>query len=283
MNFSKKKIGIAIAFVALLLFVGVSIARAYYTSSSSINILSSLVGDFEVVDGDINILLYKENDNGDYVRVFAVPAVGYTFNDSETNCSETCTNTSVNNSGDCTYTLNSNNTITLNSNKKVTCRFFFDKDDNVTADITLRVLKEDANGTYTYNNKHYSITNNVPSFGYTYTNHYSCTYNSTVTYTAATRSFSVATTRTDECLVYFDKNNMSSDIDVNIYVEEGNNYVQVESIPQNKTYELSQTETSSCVDSNNQNTNATITYTNGYINIESSQKQTCNVYLDLVN
>ena len=48
--------------------------------------------------------------------------------------------------------------------------------------------------------------------------------------------------------------------------------------PQNNTYQLSQTETSSCTDEN-----AVITFENGYVSITAEKQQVCTIYLDLVN
>lgn len=279
-NIKSKKMILAISFAALLLFLGVSIVKAFYTDTSSVSILASLVGDFDSGDGDINMLVYKENDDGDYVRTFAIPALGYTYNSSLTNCSIECSNSATNPNANCTYTINNDNTITMNSDEKVTCKFYFDKHEDT--DIVLNVLKEDENGTYEYNLKHYSLTDNVPAYGYNYTNNYSCDNNSTMTYNAETRTFNIQTTQKEVCYAYFDKNNITADIIANVYVQESNGtYTKVETIPQHKRYVLSQTQTSLCVDSNSANTNATIAYTNGNINIDATGKQTCTIYLDL--
>ena len=58
-----------------------------------------------------------------------------------------------------------------------------------------------------------------------------------------------------------------------------NEYLSVDTIPMNKEYELN-TSKSVCV-KDGQNTDAKIEYVDGYININITENQDCNVYLDL--
>lgn len=267
-----------------MLVIGVSVTNAYYTNTSSISILASLVGDFDNGDGDVNVMYYKENDEGRYVRTYSIPALGYTFNDTKTKCTQTCSNSDS--SASCYYNYNSEtNSLNLNSEDKVTCKFYFDKETN--ADVIINILRQDEYGTYEYNSLKYSLIKDIPAFGYDYAG-YSCTNNSTAQYISSTRTFKVNSTQKDTCYVYFDANEDEADIGTIIYIKEDTEYKEVEYIPQHKTYTLSQTETSYCVngvtdspDYNNANS-STITYDNGYINIDSSEQQTCKVYLDLV-
>lgn len=283
-NLKAKKIIFAFAFLSLMLVIGISVANAYYTNTSSISVLASLVGDFDSGDGDINMIYYKENDEGRYVRTYAIPALGYTFNDAKTNCNQTCSNSDS--SASCYYNYDSTtHSINLDSEDKVTCKFYFDKEIN--ADVIVNILKQDENGTYEYNSNKYSLSENVPAFGYDYVG-YSCTNGSTAQYISDTRTFKVNTTQKDTCYVYFDTNEEVADIVTKIYIKENTEYKEVEYIPQNKTYTLSQTEASYCVNGITDNASysnansSTISYENGYINIDSSEQQTCKVYLDLV-
>lgn len=273
-NLRNRKIFIISCFTILLLILSVTFANAYYNSGSEIGILASLVGDFDTGDGDVNMMFYKQSGN-DYVRTFAVPAMGYTFDDTKTRCTLECSNSDP--TASCYYSYNSNNkSFTLNSEDKVTCKFYFNE--TYSSDINIYVLKEDDDGTYEYNLKKYSLAENIPAYGFVYTNHYACDNNSTLTYDSNTKSFMVETTQKDNCYVYFDKDNRTADVITNIYVNNGNStYEKVQSIPRNKTYTLSQSQTSSCTDAN-----ATITYENGYIIISAEEMQTCNVYLDVV-
>ena len=109
-----------------MLILGTSITKAFYTNTSSMRVLASLVGDFDSGDGDINMMFYKQNDEGEYIRTYAIPALGYTFDDTKTICSTTCSNSDS--SAACYYSYNSENkTITMDSEDKVTCKFFFSK------------------------------------------------------------------------------------------------------------------------------------------------------------
>ena len=271
---NKNKFFIAI-FVFTLMIISFTFVKAYYNSTSSMSILASLVGDFDTGDGDINMMFYKET-NGKYVRTFAAPALGYTFDDTLTTCSIECSNSNPN--AACYYHYDSsNNSFSIDSNNKVTCKFYFKED--VKADIIVNILKEDENGTYEYNSKKYSLSEHVPAYGYEFvTNGYSCDNNSTLTYDSNNRVFNVHTTQKETCYAYFDKNGKTADVTTSIYVQNANGtYEKVDYIPQNKTYQLSQSQ-SSCTDSN-----ATITYENGYISISAVEKQTCSIYLDLIN
>lgn len=273
-NLNNKKIITSIILFSLLLILSLSFVNAYYNNTSSISVLASLVGDFEMGDGDVNMMFYKQVGSG-YAKTPSVPALGYTFDDTKTNCSITCSNSNEN--ADCYYHYNdSNKTFTINSDDKVTCKFYFNED--ASPDINIYVLKEAENGSFEYNLKTYSLSESIPSYGFEYTNYYSCTNNSTLTYNSNTRSFSVETSQKDTCYVYFDKDGRTADVIANIYISDGTSpYEKVQNIPQNKTYELSQSETSSCTDQN-----ATITYENGYIIISAEETQTCNIYLDEV-
>ena len=138
-------------------------------------------------------------------------------------------------------------------------------------------MVEDEDGSYTYNSKNYSAIANVPAYGYEYAIAYSCENGSTLSYNSETKKFSITATEQDSCYAYFNKVG-NSDITVNVYVQSAygsSTYTSVESIPSNKIYVLNSTK-SACDLSG-----ATISYTDGYINITASGQQTCNVYLDV--
>ena len=262
------------SFITLLLFLGIIVAKAYYNNTSEpMRILASVVGDFNSGDGDANMIFFKKNSAGDYVRTYAVPAIGYVFDDTKTNCSITCANNDS--SAACYYVYNANTkSFTLNSEDKVTCKFYFNREAD--EDIIINVYKQVNNS--------YELSEVIPAYGYAYST-YSCTNGSTLTYSSSTRTFSAETTQKDTCNVYFDiDNTTSSDVTTIVYVQKSvgsSTYEMVETIPQNKTYVKSTTQTSKCVDANSVDTNATITYSDGSINISASGQQTCTVYLDL--
>jgi len=269
---------LVISFFAFVLVYGIQSAQAYYNDTASLKILANLVGDFENNKGDINMIFYKENDQGNYVRTYAVPSYGYTFNDSKTLCTMSC---DTNETSECYYKYDENTkNISLTSNQKVMCKFYFDKENE--SDIKVYILKEDVNGTFSYNAKKYSLVESIPAYGYENVHSY-CTNGSPIEYDSNKKIFSVSTSYRDVCYGYFDEIG-NPDLGVNVYVQASNGsstYKLVDSIPSNNEYVLSTYKNSYCYDKAG-NTNTAIRYENGYINIETNKKQTCNVYLDLV-
>lgn len=286
---SKKKLFFAFVFSTLLLTVSISITHAYYSNSIPMSLLATLVGDFDLGDGDINMMFYKENENHKYVKVFSAPAIGYTYDSTKTTCTIECSDYDTNPSANCTYKYNSsNNTFSVDSEDKVTCKFYFNISE--TKDVTINLYRQDSNGTITNNDKTYSAVDVIPAYGYVYST-YSCQNGSTLTYTSGERKISVDSSVKDTCSVYFDiDSNTTLDVDTAIYVQQKVNgsFVKVETIPQNKTYRLSTAQgyTSKCYDTSvtpAQETNATISYNNGYITIDSAEQQSCTIYLELVS
>lgn len=272
-----------ISFFAFVLIFGIRAAYAYYNDSASISILANSIGDFDSGDGDINMMIYKENAQGIYVRSYAVPAIGYKFNQTLTKCTITCTNDGT---GNCYYSYDEENQIfSLTSDQKVTCKFYFDQE--AESDINIYIMKEDSAGTYTYNTQTYSMIESIPAYGYEYAGYYCENQNaiSGLEYVSETKKFVVSTSTKNTCYAYFDSVG-AADIVANVFVQSADGstvYKQVESIPANNVYKLSTTKTSACYNSSGNNTGATITYVDGYINITASEKQTCDVYLDLAN
>ena len=146
-------------------------------------------------------------------------------------------------------------------------------------------MKEDSAGTYTYNSQNYSMIESIPAYGYEYVGYYCENPDSisSLEYVSETKRFVVSTSTKNTCYAYFDSVG-SADIIANVFVQSAvgsSVYNQVESIPANKVYTLSTIKTSACYDTSGNNTGTTITYVDGYINIEATEKQTCDVYLDL--
>lgn len=265
-----------VSLLVFLLIVGIQVSHAFYNVSDAISILTNKVGDFDLGDGDINVMIYRENDDGKFVRSYSVPAIGYKYNSTLTTCTIPC---DTNASSNCHYSFN-NSTIELNSKEKVTCKFYFEKE--ASSDVNVYVLREDVNGTHTYNSKNYSIVNGVPAYGYEYTN-YTCDSAATLTYNAETKKFNVETTGKNTCYAYFNSVG-SSDVTAKVYVqsEAGSTvYNEVNVIPANKIYKLSTSKTSRCYDDSNTTLSTPISYTDGYININATTRQTCEIYLDL--
>lgn len=270
---------VVISFFAFVLIFGIQSAKAYYNDTASLKILANLIGDFENNKGDVNMVFYKENDQGAYVRTYSVPTYGYTFNESATKCTLPC---DTNSTSECYYSYDANTkNISLTSNQKVMCKFYFDKEYD--SDIEIYILKEDVSGSYSYNSKNYALVESVPAYGYE--NVYStCTNGSEIKYNSDQKIFNVSTTHKEVCYGYFDSVG-NADLTVNVYVQASSGsstYKLVESIPANNEYILSNDKDSYCFDENG-NTDTLIEYENGYIKIETASKQTCNVYLDLAS
>lgn len=279
LRLKKTSILIVMVFVFVLI-AGMRISYAFYEDTQSISIVANAVGDFDTGDGDVNMILYKKSDDGKWVRTYTVPALGYEYKSNLTTCTIPCTNGT---SGNCYYNYDTEaKSLVLTSNEKVTCKFYFDKQAGITSDVNIYVYREDASGTRPYNSKNYTLVNGIPAYGYQYSSH-TCDNNSTLTYDAENKKFNINTSTKDTCYVYFNSTG-SADINVNVYIqkEKGTNtYNLVSTIPFNNTYVLSTNKISRCYNESNTTLSSTITYTNGYINIDATGKQTCDVYLDL--
>lgn len=283
-----------ISFFAFALIFGVKSVFAYYYDTASLSILANKIGDFDSADGDINMLIYKETEENSnvFVRSNYVPYVGYKLNTSLTSCTKPCDDSGglcsvtcgTDESSSCYYKYDdSTNTFTLTSNHKVTCKFYFEEES--TSDINIYVMKEDVAGTYTYsvNSKTYSIIESIPAYGYKYIGYECENAVEALNYDSITKKFSVSTKTKNTCYAYFDQAG-SADIIANVYVQSdvgSTIYNYVETIPSNNIYVLSTNKNSYCYDSTGTDTGATITYTDGYIDITANGKQTCDVYLDL--
>jgi len=267
---------LTISVFVVVLILGIQKAYAYYHDSVSKGILANKVGDFDLGDGDINMMIYRENEEGKFVRIYAVPADYYVFNDELTSCTIPCND----GLGNCSYSYDANNrTFALTSNQKITCKFYFEQEE--ASDINVYIMIENTRGTYTYNFKKYSISDYVPAYGYVYSDNYECDDAAELTYNAETKKFSVATATKNTCYVYFNSIG-ESDVIVNVFVQSAygsTTYSEVSTIPSNKIYALNETK-SNCYDSSGA-TGSAISYVDGYINISASGAQTCDVYLDL--
>jgi len=282
-----------ISFFAFVLFFGFKAAYAYYNVSSPLSIIAGTIGDFDTGNAEVNMIIYKETGKGTnvFVKSYAVPALGYKFNDDLTSCTRPCEDDEDKNchitcgkNSTCKYEYNEpSNDFSITSSHKLTCKFYFNASE--ASDMNVFVMLENNEGNKTYNQKKYSLNEVIPAYGYKYVG-YTCDNEETLEsfeYDSETKKFIIATTTSNVCYAYFDKYG-SSDTLVNVYVqsEKGSKvYETVNTIPANKTYVLSTSEKSACYDSNNNELNTSIVYENGYIDIAVNKNQTCNVYLDL--
>lgn len=285
-NLSKKNkvvMPLMLVVFVVLFFIGISMVYAFYHNSLSFSIIANKVGSFGSGNGDMAIVIYKQSNDLDsatpeYKQTYGVPRVGYILD--TVDCTATCTD---NPSDSCYYTYNSDtNMFTITSDKKVTCKFYFKK--TADSDVNVYIAIEDANGSLTYNQKNYREVESIPAYGYEYAG-YTCKNDATVTYNQELKTFSVATLVKNDCYAYFYKT-MEADIIVNVYVQTdlgSNIYQEVKSIPTNKAYVVSTRDgyKSACYDSEGVETSSVITYSGGYVTVDATEKQTCNIYLDL--
>lgn len=272
-----------LSLLIVILIVGIKFVYAYYQVGSSSIFLATRIGDFDLGDGDINMMIYRENNEGDFVRVHSVPAAYYVFNDELTSCTVPCNDSA----GNCEYNFNnSTRKFDLSSNQKVTCKFYFEKQSS--SDVNVYIYTEDEFGTHSYNTKNYLLSNNIPAYGYEYSGNYVCVSecgdptDAVVTYNSETKKFNVSTTTKTNCFVYFNETG-NSDVRVNTYVQDeygSSAYTLVNYIPKNKIYVLNESK-SSCTSIVTDGSAGTISYNDGYIEVDANSAQTCNVYLDL--
>lgn len=202
-----------IVFAMCILAFGIKATYAYYSMGTDPKpMLAAIVGDFDSGSGDINIIIYKQVD-GQYVKTYGVPTVGYRFNDSLTKCSNpetytevTCTNGST---GNCRYNYNeSTREFSLTSNQKVTCKFYFEQ--TMSSDIDVYIMIENDNvvdKTHEVNNvnKNYQLVNSVPESGYTYVDGECEQTGGTISYSDS--KITVSSTVKNKCYAYFNKTN----------------------------------------------------------------------------
>lgn len=276
--------------LTLLLINGIQSAYAYYyNNSGSLPILSNLIGDFDSGDGDINIIIFKENTVGgeDFVKTYAVPAVGYSFDVERTSCQAPSGQKVVCNKDDpnasCHYTFNEDTKeFDLTSNQKVTCKFYFTKDyDN---DIELHIMLQDTNGTSEHESKMYREIENIPAYGFSYSG-YKCDNGSTVEIDPETGKIKVLATQRDVCYAYYDGDLNAADIIANVYIQKtvGGAYTKVSSIPNAQKYILSTSQKSYCHTPEGAEIESMVpVYEGGFIDIlNAEEKQICDIYLDI--
>lgn len=254
----------SILFLLVVAFAfGIKLTYAYYNSNKAFTMIGTKIGDFNTADGDINLIVYKQNDNGKYSITKIIPSIGYILNPELTEC-------------DNEYTI-IDNKITFISMENTTCKFYFDQES--TTDVKILLMLEKSNGNHIYNNIKYKETQKLPQYGYNYLT-YNCDNNDAITYfnyNDNTNKVTINSKENNICYVYFEKI-----FEVNIYIEQENSnvYAKVDEIPNSSNYTLSSTTESYCVDDNNNTINSSFTYENGNLNADVDGEGTCYVYLD---
>lgn len=258
--------GLAIVVLFNLLLVNLFVSFGYYNDTVTIPIVHAKVGNLYSNEYDYVLLVYLENTdemgkgNGTYHLSSDIPYLGYSY------------------SG---YKCDHNSTLVYDDNTKVTsvtlnrkdvCSIYFDSISNF--DISIKVMLEKE-----YNSNNYVLSERIPPFGYKYS-YYECTNNSKLEYDSNLHKVKLSSSGKEYCSIYFNKE--ISDITVKLYVENTLNledYVERSTIPSNVSYSLN-TSKSFCKNMNNERIDNNVSYTDGYINILSTEVSECSVYLD---
>lgn len=268
-NNKEKSLLIGSGILGVLILLLILPSFAIYQNNFEFSFLANVVGDMYANENDYTLLIYTEEvgDTGEgsgiYNLVESIPSFGYTYS------GYTCKNGSTLMYDDVAKTTS----VTLD--KKEVCSIYFDL--TIVADITLKVMLEDE-----VDSNSYTLGNNIPYYGYKYS-HYECDNNSSLTYNSELHKVNIASSGKDYCRIYFQKE--EADIEVRLFVEgtyQTGDYIERLNIPANKSYVINEIE-SSCVNSNNERIETEIGYVDGYIEITTTEKSYCNVYMDLAN
>ena len=258
---------VIIVITVLIVSLSFYMSYAFFTGSSTNNIIKGIVGSISSADMKINV--FTENrgtdglGNGTYSKTTDVPIGGYELNSSSSGCSNSST-----------YTYNdSNRTITITAPGKDTCNFYFKATGQL--DIAINIYAQDRNQNGEAIANSYSLVEDVPQAGYELdTSKSSCTNGSTYTFDSSTNAFTITASGKDTCNYYFTSTS-TADVQVQIYNKANNcttscYYEKVDAIPNGKTFNSTK---STC-------TNGTISYDGTQIVISAPGKTICGAYFD---
>lgn len=218
---------------------------------------------FKEMDKDIILYIYtKEKTNSTRKLVKNIPGASYSLT------SYNCTNGA-------TLTFNENTRkFKIFSTNETVCEVEFTKKD---MDIILNVYKENVNGTHKYNDVKYTLVNDIPGSNYTFGS-YICKNNTTTITTDNNGELIIDANSKDECNVYYTGGTskveilimQETDTGINGFTT-GKKYSRVYSIPgSNYAY----------VGYLCDNTNASITYSNGTLLGTSDAQTVCRAYFN---
>ena len=219
LNFKIIYIVICVVFLVTLLYLNQT--HAYYNySTGPVPIFTSKVGNFsgrgdtsplKDRNTDINLLyMVQDITNPKNYAIMEGPPVqvsGYKINEKKSNCIP----------ANATYTMSGSNQFTVDSNglvkvivkqtkpNQVVCRIYYDYEQLSGKDIIVFALKEDNLGMVIYGDKHYTMSETIPTSGYTY-KEYSCKNTNTATeinYIGG--KFTFKTSGPNICYAYFNK------------------------------------------------------------------------------
>ena len=267
-EYKKRNISITISCIILGLFLLIFPSFAFYQNSYKFELMQGIVGDMYSNQFDYSLLIYLEQSDlegkgtGTYKLTSDIPIFGFAYSGYK------CKNESILNYDE------ENLTTSVTLNEKDVCSIYFDLISN--SDIGINIMLEE-----TVASNSYQLANFIPYYGYKYS-HYECNNNSLLTYDSNIHKVRVESSVKDNCNVYFKKE--EHDVETRLFVEktyQKKDYIERVNIPENKEYILG--EESVCFNKNNERIEAEISYTDGYVLINSNSMAYCNVYLDLAN
>ena len=182
LNFKVIYIIVCLVFLVGLLYFNKT--HAYYDYESGwVPIFNSKVGNFAGKGdtsplnqpSDVNLMFYVQDITNpkNYTIMEGTPVAvsGYQVNDKKSNCIPT--DGTYQKYGENVYSISSDGTVTVKVSEskpnQIVCRIYYDYGKDLTKDdVIVFALKEDSLGMVIYNNKHYVMSEDIPSTGYTY-------------------------------------------------------------------------------------------------------------------
>ena len=212
-----KVIYLIICFIVIVLFICLRNTHAFYNYESAWTpIFNSRVGNFTgkgdtspLTDKntDINLLfMVQDITNPKNYTIMEGPPVlvsGYALNNEKSNCipkDATYSNYSIDN-GSGKAIVN----IKQTKPNQVVCRIYYDYEQLDGKDIIVFALKEDALGMVIYEGKHYTMSEEVPTSGFTYKSSSCKNTNITTNLKYENNKFTFETKGPNICYAYFNK------------------------------------------------------------------------------
>ncbi len=217
-----------IAIIVLVIFATVIITlrgtHAYYNyEMAPVPIFTGRVGNFSGKGDtsnldkptDVNLMFYVQDITNpkNYTIMDGPPVLvsGYIISDKKSNCIPV--NGTYDKIDDKVYSISEDGTVTVKISQskpnQVVCRIYYDYEKDLTKeDIIVFALKEDDLGMIIYNDKHYIMSETIPSTGFTY-NGSNCSNTEIATEINynTTNGFTFKTEGPNLCYAYFNKTN----------------------------------------------------------------------------
>ncbi len=259
---NRKKYATAVLILIFLniFFIYQLFSFGYYYDGASFPIANTKVGNLYLKDYDYILLVYLQNGDNNYKLVNEIPSSTYKY------------------SG---YRCNKGSVLVFDEDTRETsidlfgkdvCSIYFDLEHE--SDIILNVMLEDNPDSDTY-----TVGDTIPIYGYKY-DHYECDNNSTLNYDSNLHKVNLSTKSKEKCNIYFKKE--PSDVIINLFVENNHNaedFIERKNIPSDINYSLN-TERSYCISKTGERKDANLSYTDGYINLDTDEITECSVYLN---